>query len=386
MSLRLPGGRIRALGCRAIRRGAHFVAIHMARLPPSGRMTSSAGVLQQHRDLCLGLTNRASASARPRPAHRRHAVVQAVAQEPRQERLRAVPGRPLAIIETSARLCQFRCCPVNWMVLAFRQDSGVLKRKSPSSRRFDAGERNFSEFLRGDARTSKTLIAQLMAVAITTFTRRRPLAAITGHGRFPAPQYRMAFAHHSLPGRRCAKARPHLGPGHRNLSHGLPPNGLARRWPDAVTNGATGVSMRRWPGGCITQARTLYVDEELGLDLTNQESTPGLDDHSVPVGLSVGALPHHFQGGGEDDSFTCGVTFRILITSTRMASASFMPSICSRKPEPSTIVDRGSRSLRCVAPGRLFVTLAVEDRCARLFGAARPASVATRGPWTASAP
>ena len=37
-----PGGRIRALGFRAIRRGAHFVAIHMARLPPSGRMTSSA--------------------------------------------------------------------------------------------------------------------------------------------------------------------------------------------------------------------------------------------------------------------------------------------------------------------------------------------------------
>ena len=30
------GGRIRALGLRAISRGAHFVAIHMARLPPSG--------------------------------------------------------------------------------------------------------------------------------------------------------------------------------------------------------------------------------------------------------------------------------------------------------------------------------------------------------------
>ena len=30
-----PGGRIRALGLRAIRRGAHFVAIHMARLPLS---------------------------------------------------------------------------------------------------------------------------------------------------------------------------------------------------------------------------------------------------------------------------------------------------------------------------------------------------------------
>ena len=50
----------------------------------------------------------------------------------------------------------------------------------------------------------------------------------------------------------------------------------------------------------ITQARTLYVDEELGLDLTNTVYALGLDDHrSVPVGLSVGALPHH-QGGGED--------------------------------------------------------------------------------------
>ena len=39
---------------------------------------------------------------------------------------------------------------------------------------------------------------------------------------------------------------------------------------------------------------------------------PGLDDHrSVPVGLSVGALPHH-QGGGEDAQrcSTCGATFR----------------------------------------------------------------------------
>ena len=60
------------------------------------------------------------------------------------------------------------------------------------------------------------------------------------------------------------------------------------------------VSMRRWPSRLITQARMLYVDEELGLDLTRYRLRPGLDDHrSVPVGLSVGALPHH-QGGGED--------------------------------------------------------------------------------------
>ena len=47
----------------------------------------------------------------------------------------------------------------------------------------------------------------------------------------------------------------------------------------------------------ITQARTLYVDEELGLEPDQYRLRPGLDDHrSVPVGLSVGALPHH-QGG-----------------------------------------------------------------------------------------
>ena len=40
--------------------------------------------------------------------------------------------------------------------------------------------------------------------------------------------------------------------------------------------------------------------EELGLDLTNTVYALDVDDHrSVPVGLSVGALPHH-QGGGED--------------------------------------------------------------------------------------
>ena len=41
----------------------------------------------------------------------------------------------------------------------------------------------------------------------------------------------------------------------------------------------------------ITQARTLYVDEELGLDLTNTVYALDYNDHrSVPVGLSVGAL------------------------------------------------------------------------------------------------
>ena len=53
----------------------------------------------------------------------------------------------------------------------------------------------------------------------------------------------------------------------------------------------------------ITQARTLYVDEELGLDLTN--TVYALDSTTIALCLSVfpwahvGALPHH-QGGGED--------------------------------------------------------------------------------------
>ena len=60
------------------------------------------------------------------------------------------------------------------------------------------------------------------------------------------------------------------------------------------TKGATGVSMRALAQRLITQARTLYVDEELGVGPDQYRLRPGLDDHrSVPVGLSVGALPHH---------------------------------------------------------------------------------------------
>ena len=51
----------------------------------------------------------------------------------------------------------------------------------------------------------------------------------------------------------------------------------------------------------ITQARTLYVDEELGLDLTN--TVYALDSTTIALCLirsfKTGALPHH-QGGGED--------------------------------------------------------------------------------------
>ena len=127
----------------------------------------------------------------------------------------------------------------------------------------------------------------------------------------------------------------------------------------------------------ITQARTLYVDEELGLDLTNTGLRPGLDDHrSVPVGLSVGALPHH-QGGGEDAH------------AARPAGqhSEFYPHLgwqAARRSCPRYAL-AGSRShlrrgswLRrlcpplCVAPSRGLLRHAcqVEHRCSsRLFGA-----------------
>ena len=105
---------------------------------------------------------------------------------------------------------------------------------------------------------------------------------------------------------------------------------------------------------------------------------PGLDDHrSVPVGLSVGALPHH-QGGGDRCTrcSTCGATFRVLSTSRMASCTTFMPSICScRKPEPSTSWIVATSTLPafmcCTKPGRFFVTACqVEHRCSsRLFGA-----------------
>ena len=50
----------------------------------------------------------------------------------------------------------------------------------------------------------------------------------------------------------------------------------------------------------IAQARKLYADENLGLELANTVYALGLHDHrSVPGAVSVGAFPLD-QGGGED--------------------------------------------------------------------------------------
>ena len=73
---------------------------------------------------------------------------------------------------------------------------------------------------------------------------------------------------------------------------GLPSRSGARRWP-MPTKGATGVSMRIGPAAhhpgedAVRRRRT-------GVGPDQYRLRPGLDDHrSVPVGLSVGALPHH---------------------------------------------------------------------------------------------
>ena len=112
----------------------------------------------------------------------------------------------------------------------------------------------------------------------------------------------------------------------------------------------------------ITQARTLYVDEELGLDLTN--TVYALDSTTIALCLSdVGALPHR-QGGGEDAhaGSTCGATFRVLSTS-RMASCN-VHALDMLLPEAGAIyvVDRGyvdfARLYVLHQAGAFFVTRA----------------------------
>ena len=148
----------------------------------------------------------------------------------------------------------------------------------------------------------------------------------------------------------------------------------------------------------ITQARTLYVDEELGLDLTN--TVYALDSTTIALCLPVfpwAHFPHH-QGGGEDAH------------AARPAGqhSEFYPHLgwqAARRSCPRYAL-AGSRShlrrgswLRrlcpplCVAPSRGLLRHAcqVEHRCSsRLFGAdgsldrhhLRP----DQSPWTASTP
>ena len=249
--------------------------------------------------------------------------------------------------------------------------------------------------------TGKTLFAQLMDfLPWTTFTRI--VDRYGGDHRVRtlscAEQYRsMAFAQltyrESL---RDIETLP-LGPRIETLSHGLPPAGPAL---DA--------------GRCQRKARLAYpcgvgpAAHHPGEDAVRRRRTgvgpdqyrlrPGLDDHrSVPVGLSVGALPHH-QGGGEDAH------------AARPAGqhSEFYPHLgwqAARRSCPRYAL-AGSRShlrrgswLRrlcpplCVAPSRGLLRPRVPSRTSMLIASirrrriARPASFATRpSPWTASTP
>ena len=147
----------------------------------------------------------------------------------------------------------------------------------------------------------------------------------------------------------------------------------ARRWP-MPTKGATGVSMRRWPSGSVRRRRT-------GVGPDQYRLRPGLDDHrSVPVGLSVGALPHH-QGSGEDaHALDLGATFRVLSTSRTEAAR----RSCPRSPGSRHVWIVSTLRFMCCTKGAFFVTRATTRSFERI---ARPASFATRpSPWTASTP
>ena len=141
--------------------------------------------------------------------------------------------------------------------------------------------------------TGKALFAQLMDfLPWTTFTRI--VDRYGGDHRVRtlscAEQYRsMAFAqltyreslrrHRDLP----------LGPRIETLSHGLPPAG-----PALDAGRCQRKARLAYPCGVgpalITQARTLYVDEELGLDLTN--TVYALDSTTIALCLSVFPWAH----------------------------------------------------------------------------------------------
>ena len=252
--------------------------------------------------------------------------------------------------------------------------------------------------------TGKTLFAQLMDfLPWTTFTRI--VDRYGGDHRVRtlscAEQYRsMAFAQltyrESLPRHRDLP----LGPRIETLSHGLPPAGRgARRWPMPT-------KVRDWrihaavAQRLITQARTLYVDEELGLRPDQYRLRPGLDDHRS--GLSVFPWAHFRTTKAAVKMHTlrrpAGSTFRVLSTSrmARLHDVHALDMLLAGSRSTPYVVDRGYGRLcppLCVAPSRGLLRHAcqVEHRCSsRLFGAdgsldrhdlrSRPS------PWTASTP
>ena len=125
---------------------------------------------------------------------------------------------------------------------------------------------------------------------------------------------------------------------------------------------------------------------------------PGLDDHrSVPVGLSVGALPHH-QGGGEDAHAARPAGQHAEFIHISDGKLHDVHALDMLLPEAGAIyvVDRGyvdfARLYVLHQAGAFFVTRAKSniDAQSRLFGAdgsldrhhLRPGP----SPWTASTP
>ena len=196
--------------------------------------------------------------------------------------------------------------------------------------------------------TGKTLFAQLMDfLPWTTFTR-----IVDRYGgdhrvrRFPAPS-------NPVPGLRPAdlpgKPAQHL---HASLYHMGFRQPVRRSTLADPTKGATGDPCGVGPAAhhpgedAVRRRRT-------GVGPDQYRLRPGLDDHrSVPVGLSVGALPHH-QGGGDNAARPAGQHSEFYLSDGKLhdvhaldllpeagGRGSWLPTLpafmCCTKPGPSS--------------------------------------------------
>ena len=158
----------------------------------------------------------------------------------------------------------------------------------------------------------------------------------------------MAFAQFDLPGKPCATSRPASRSTHRNSDHmGFRQPVRRSTLADAQRKASDWRIHAALAQRLITQARTLYVDEELGLDLTNTVVRPGRSTTSRSVPMSVFPWAHFRTTKAAVKMHTL-LDLRGNIPQFYrahlgwQAARRLMPSICScRKPEPSTIVDRG---------------------------------------------
>ena len=223
----------------------------------------------------------------------------------------------------------------------------------------------------------------------------------------------MAFAAADLPGKPARHRDPPLGPqvASKLYHDGLPP----ARLPGASNDLTADANERRdpwrashaarWPSGCHhpgEDAVTSTNPEAAWVGTLRRQYRPASpwttrpDHRSVPVGVSVGALPHH-QGGGRRCTRCSHLRGNIpsFIHGARMASRTkFMPSICSCR-EAAAIWRRGSSATSTLPrlegtyehllpkPGRFFVTAlpsrGIDARASiRRRRIARPASFATR--------